>query len=828
MRNGFGKKWLLILAGILLLVLACSAASLADTTGDIGGTTSAAVSFDVATTGNSSGYIKLGGTRGTANIADYDFYGSFSGYKTEDAFGFFRVEVVKTGYSQTYVWAPSASMSTNGAETSPSLVIVFPVQGTYRVTVTPLAQNEINGVYWAQNRFQSWAKPASWTVSREVNCHCSNPTGGTGIPTAAGRVAVYCYDANNTFLTSYYEEVAASRTVYPKEISGYSPTTGGQYVTLTNGVCNPSALTFRYQKSQGSATLTVYCYDTEGSYIRTYTETVTASRTVYPQEISGYTATSGGQYVTYSNGMCSPASVTFRYQKNQAYGTVTVYCYDTDGNYIRSYTETVTASKMIYPQNINGYNTPNSSQYVTFSNGVCNPSTVTFRYQKIPTSATVTVNCYDVDGGFIRSYTQTISASTTIYPQAITGYKIVSSGQYITYSNGTCSPNTVKFLYEPYAVSATLTVNCYDIAGNFLQSYTETISFSQTVAPREIKGYTATSGGQYVTFSNGVCDPSTVTFRYQKNQAGATLTVECYDAKGNFITSYTETITATTTVYPQTINGYIINSEPQEVKLKKDGTCSPSKIKFNYKKTSVPATLQIQCVDDKGKEIKMMTMTVTKDTKVAPPDLDGYTATSKAKEVLFNDDGTCSPDKLKFKYTKNGSHDTPKYDPNLAYPKSWDTQFKPGTARDGNGNEHQIDSLPNLYDDDPTTVFGWIWWSSESDLTKDTKYPEITAYFEEGTTVSGVGIRNGNQINGKKTYKQYARPKQFLVRIFNTKGKMYNFTMDIPDEYSEDYMEFRFEKTYKNVERIEFWISGYYNGDTSKHVIYLSDMIFYK
>lgn len=761
MMHGFRKGTALLLVCILTLVLACAApaVSLADPAGSVGGTTAAAVTFDVTTSGSGSGYIKLGGTKGTANVTDYDFYGNNKGTKTEDAYGFFKVEVSKTGYSQSYIWAPSASMSTYSAETSQSLVVVFPVQGTYKVTVTPLAQQEINGVYWAKDRFQNWVQPASWTVSKAVNCQCGNASGGSG-------------------------------SVQP-----------------------------------GNAQVTVYCYDTAGNYIRAYTETITASRTIYPQNISGYSNASTGQYITYYGGSaCSPSTVTFKYQKAQSSGTVTVYCYDTNGSYIRSYTETVTSNRMIYPQSISGYSTPSGGQYVTCSNGVCNPSTVTFKYQKIPTSTSVTVNCYATNGAYIRSYTQTVTGSMMIYPQAISGYKTVSGGQYITYNNGICSPNTVTFQYEPYATSATVTVNCYDLAGIFLDSYTETVSFSKTVTPKAISGYNVASGGQYVTFSNGTCTPSTITFRYQKVANPATLNIDCYDANGNYIRSYTETLTSSRTVYPQAISGYTIASGGEAVTYSSDGTCSPSKISFSYQKIPTPASVTIRCIDNNGNVIRTYTETVTADRTIAPPAISGYTALSSAQQVTFSD-GACSPAQIDFQY-QSGSAVAPGSDPQVAYPSSWDTQFKPGTANNDHNNWNQVQYLPYLYDDNPATSFSWIWWSSESDLTVDS-IPEMTAYFDSAT-VSSIGIRNGNLTGGSSSYRKYARAKRFFVKIYDTDGNMSEFTMNLPDQYSADYRRYQLGTTYTNVSRIEFWIAGYYNGDSSKHNIHISDIIFYK
>ena len=102
--------------------------------------------------------------------------------------------------------------------------------------------------------------------------------------------------------------------IYPRSVNGYTAiTSSGYYITVNNGVCTPSSVSFYYNKAAAATgTVTVYCYDSNNTYIRTYTETISGSKTIYPQAISGYTALStSGQYITFSNGVCSPAAVTF-------------------------------------------------------------------------------------------------------------------------------------------------------------------------------------------------------------------------------------------------------------------------------------------------------------------------------------------------------------------------------------------------------------------------------------------------------------------------------------------------------------------------------------
>ena len=839
MRQGFRKGLALLLAGILLLAMTPAWLSAgADETGDVGGTTGGTTTFYVYASGSGSGYIRLLGTKGTAYISDYDFYGNFNGYKNEEAYGFFKVQVTASGYDKSYIWAPSASMSTYGIETSQSLVVVFPVSGDYKITVTPLTKAEVNGTYWTRDRLQSWTKQASWVVNKAVNCQCTPGSGGGQSPTPTGnpggdsgsqtanQVTVNCYDQAGNYIRSYNESVTYSRTIYPRSITGYTAvTSSGYYINWLNGICTPASVNFSYMKDKTDATVTVYCYDTNGSYIKYYTESISASKTIYPQAISGYKATSGGQYITYSNGTCSPATVTFRYEKENVSGTVTVYCYDTEGSYLRTYTETITASKTIYPQAVSGYVTPSGGQYITYSNGVCSPSTVTFRYQKEKTTGTVTVYCYDTNGSYLRSYTETIDGSKTIYPQAISGYNIISGGQYITFVNGVCSPSTVTFKYEKYPVSATVNVMCTDMNGTYLTGYTETITESRTIYPQTISGYNIASGGQYITFVNGTCTPSSVTFRYQKISPPATLNIDCYDQNGNYIRSYTETISESRTVYPQAISGYTASSGGQYVEYR-DGTCQPSSISFSYTKNPTPATVTIRCIDNNGNVIRTNTESITASKTFNPPSISGYTTLSGSQQVMYRD-GIADPSQIDFQY-QPGSPVPPGSDPRVVYPVSWDTQFKPGTATAHDGaNAVRVEKLPNLYDGNASTSFFWMIWNSEmGDNT-----PELTAYFN-GASISTIAIRNG-KTSSKKSYNRYARPRSYRVVVIDNSGNQYPIDIGVPDSFTQDYREFSLGGTYSDVNRVEIWVTDIKYGDGSgdgsdKNTMHISDIMFYQ
>ena len=529
MKNGIRKGLSLLLSVLLTLSLfALPAAAGADASGDIGGTTREAVTFTVSVSGNGGGYLMLAGTRGTATVADLDRSGRITGTRSEADYGFFRIKVTKGEYDQSYVWAPSATQNTYGVQMAQNMVVALPYTGDYTVSVTPLTAEEINGTYWPQSRFRYWEKDASWVISRWAsNCTLSGgaSSGGTtpAAPSSAAkyRVTVNCLEPDGTLIRSYFEPVAYSKSIYPRAVSGYTAAaSSGIYITCTAGVCSPASVSFYYTRNQAAATVTVYCYDAARNYIETYTETLSSSKTIYPKAIPGYTAVgSSGQYVSVQNGTCSPASVFFYYMKEASSGTVTVSCRDENGVLLRQYTETLTAGKTLYPPQIDGYDVQSSAQYVSFSHGACSPSSVSFLYQKSrpaePVAASLTVNCLDESGIVLQSYTVSLTASQTVSPRTISGYEAVSSGQYVYWLNGACSPSTISFIYKKPPQPATLTVRCIDNNGNVIRSYTESLTTNKTFSPPSISGYTSLSGSQQVTYSNGSCSPDRVDFMYQ-------------------------------------------------------------------------------------------------------------------------------------------------------------------------------------------------------------------------------------------------------------------------------------------------------------------------
>ena len=116
-----------------------------------------------------------------------------------------------------------------------------------------------------------------------------------------------------------------------------------------------------------------------GTYTITITPMSRSEITSYWLADSFYEWTTHAQWelIDYRNCSLSSTDPT-RYST----GTVSVKCYDSRGNFITSYTETLTASGTVKPQSFSGYRAQTSGEYVTFDpyTGLCNPSSITFYY----------------------------------------------------------------------------------------------------------------------------------------------------------------------------------------------------------------------------------------------------------------------------------------------------------------------------------------------------------------------------------------------------------------------------------------------------------------
>ncbi|MBR3428578.1 MAG: hypothetical protein IKG87_00615 [Clostridia bacterium] len=274
----------------------------------------------------------------------------------------------------------------------------------------------------------------------------------------------------------------------------------------------------------------------------------------------------------------------------------------------------------------------------------------------------------------------------------------------------------------------------------------------------------------------------TVTFYYEKTAPDyGTVTVYCYDNRGTWITSYTETIRRSQMLFPRTLDGYTTISGSKAVALN-NGVCSPSVVSFYYEAIAPVTPVPITPVP-----VTPVPITPVPVTPVPVP---------------------------------------PSPSESVVQPASWDTQFKPGTTGANSYNDRRYERLPNLSDDNYFTSFEWLVWSGE----RTDAIPELTAYFN-GAAISSIGIRNGYLANYYE-YRRYARATGFRIKIFDGNGNEYQTYLTIDDSYSTDYRVFSLGGTYANISRIEFFLDAFACDESEdnghRYVIHISDIQFYK
>ena len=163
---------------------------------------------------------------------------------------------------------------------------------------------------------------------------------------------------------------------------------------------------------------------------------------------------------------------------------------------------------------------------------------------------------------------------------------------------------------------------------------------------------------------------------------------------------------------------------------------------------------------------------------------------------------------------------TPKpYNPGggVVMPYGWDTQFR---YQDNNPQAAKL--LPNLSDGDLGTSFHYtIWYSDRTDAKA-----EITAFFYNAT-VSSIGFVNG-VVTTYNQYSQRARAGKTTAKIYTSYG-VFETSFEIPDTYTQQFQVFSLGGTYTNVEKIELYLEGFYQGkDKPKYEMNITEIQLYE
>ena len=159
-------------------------------------------------------------------------------------------------------------------------------------------------------------------------------------------------------------------------------------------------------------------------------------------------------------------------------------------------------------------------------------SVSTGTYAHLP--AEVHIHCYDMNGNDLGTYLITIYSDQTIYPVCISGYSCDASIDVRYYPGGLCSAPDVIFFYEqevqeaPYSFNspAAVTVNCFDINGRLLKTFSYRIGENQYIDPPVLTGYACINDSQFVRYSSaGTCSPDVIGYVYEPTPAGGNQTV---------------------------------------------------------------------------------------------------------------------------------------------------------------------------------------------------------------------------------------------------------------------------------------------------------------
>ena len=319
-------------------------------------------------------------------------------------------EVTASGYEGSYwLYVPAAALQAD------AVLHVQDVYGQYAALSiadgTPLSQlsymdagTELNMSY-----LDVLAYDAAGQLAAQFRLYISTQTDTPATPAPAPietQVPVYYVDMDGNSLNQTFATVRSGQDNYVTAEDGYAPDgyelvgERSVYVSVdSNGGCTPASVTFMYRPRSVTVNLTVYYYDTDNNYLAEETRTVsTGAVDIWADDSkapAGYTLSAQSQnpvpVTVDSNGTCTPASVTFYYDKPQPQvftASVTVSYYDANGSFLNQETVTVTSdSSQVYANDAlvpAGYTLSAQSQnpvpVTLYGNDNRDPAAVTFYY----------------------------------------------------------------------------------------------------------------------------------------------------------------------------------------------------------------------------------------------------------------------------------------------------------------------------------------------------------------------------------------------------------------------------------------------------------------
>ena len=239
--------------------------------------------------------------------------------------------------------------------------------------------------------------------------------------------------------------------------------------------------------------------------------------------------------------------------------------------------------------------------------------------------------------------------------------------------------------------------------------------------------------------------------------------------------------------------------------------------------TNTGETILIYCYEANGTPLASFTQVIYSSQPIYPPALDGYSAPANAY-VEFK---AGAQESVTFYYTRSGSqYTTPVPAPVNPQPgltqvyANWTTQqFVEGRTKNSANTPNWV---KRMCDGNMDTAFHYTIWSSEM----QDEYPELTAVFNEPTTIKSIGIVNGNT-ESYNSYYERARIRSIRVVIHTSYGT-YEHKISVSDEYLREYQVFQLGEGYGTVTSVDLYFDRFYIGEGStKYEMNISEIQFY-
>ncbi len=465
-----------------------------------------------------------------------------------------------------------------------------------------------------------------------------------------------------------------------------------QVTVSQSGVASPTQVVFTYGVPAVNATISVRYQDTAGRTLYTESRTLTpGTHTITANDArvpAGYVLQGqrNQQVTAYSNGTASSSQVVFTYAQPPQNASVNVVYRDQNGTALYSEnltlsqgTHTITANDARVPA---GYTlTSQRNVQVSVSNGVANPSQVSFWYNRAPQNANVNVVYYDQNGSSLYTETRTLGQGThTITAndaRVPAGYTLTSQRNVqVTVNNGIASPSQVSFWYTR-PVSATVNILYRDENGSNL--YTETRTLPQgthTVTANDNRvpnGYSLTSqrNVQVTVSSNGNVSPNPVTFTYAPPAPPVTVNVPVIyqDENGSILyqtqASVASNAPTSVTAFDNNVpSGYTLISDRRvPLSVNSQGVSNPTRVMFTYRAPAgPPITVNIPVIyqDENGSILYQTQVRLNSGESTSVTAFDnnvpnGYTLISDRRvAVSVNSQGNANPRQVTFTYRAPG------------------------------------------------------------------------------------------------------------------------------------------------------------------------------